>query len=56
VLKTVGDQYTASDVVSLEGEDRVEEIARMLSGMADSDNARANARELLQRAREYANQ
>jgi DNA repair protein RecN (Recombination protein N) len=31
VLKTVGDQYTASDVVSLEGEDRVEEIARMLS-------------------------
>ncbi|MEN9608306.1 MAG: repair protein RecN [Actinomycetota bacterium] len=56
VLKTVGDQYTASDVVSLEGEDRVEEIARMLSGMADSDSARANARELLQRASEYANQ
>ena len=50
VLKTVGDQYTASDVVTLDGEARVEEIARMLSGMAESDSAKANARELLERA------
>ena len=56
VLKTVGDRYTASDVVSLQGEDRVEEIARMLSGMADSDTARASARELMARASEFANQ
>ena len=56
VLKTIGDQYTASDVVSLQGDDRVEEIARMLSGMADSDSAKANARELMVHAAEFANQ
>jgi len=56
VLKTVGDQYTASDVVSLHGEDRVEEIARMLSGMAESDTAKASARELMVRAAEFVNQ
>ncbi|MFM2384150.1 MAG: repair protein RecN [Actinomycetota bacterium] len=55
VLKTVGDQYTASDVVSLQGEARVEEIARMLSGMAESDTARASARELIARAAEFSN-
>lgn len=53
VLKTVGDQYTASDVVALDGEARVEEIARMLSGMSESDTARASARELLERAGEF---
>lgn len=56
VLKTVGDQYTASDVVSLQGEGRVEEIARMLSGMAESDTAKASARELMVRAAEFSNQ
>ena len=56
VLKTIGDQYTASDVVSLHGEDRVEEIARMLSGMAESDTAKASARELMVRAGEFLNQ
>ena len=55
VLKTVGDQYTASDVVALHGEDRVEEIARMLSGMAESDTAKASARELMLRANEFTN-
>ncbi len=56
VLKTVGDQYTASDVVALHGEDRVEEIARMLSGMAESDTSKASARELMVRASEFVNQ
>lgn len=56
VLKTVGDQYTASDVVSLNGEDRVEEIARMLSGMSESDTAKASARELMAKATEFSNQ
>ncbi len=56
VLKTMSDQYTASDVVELQGEDRVEEIARMLSGMAESDTARANARELMIKAKEFVNQ
>ncbi len=56
VLKTVSDQYTASDVVSLHGEERVEEIARMLSGMTESDTAKASARELMVRASEFVNQ
>ena len=54
VLKTVSDRYTASDVVNLDGEARVEEIARMLSGMAESDTSRASARELMARAQEFA--
>jgi DNA repair protein RecN (Recombination protein N) len=56
VLKTVGDQFTASDVVSLQGEDRVEEIARMLSGIAESDTSKASARELMARANDFVNQ
>jgi len=56
VMKTVGEQYTASDVVSLYGEDRVEEIARMLSGMAQSDMAKASARELMAQATILANE
>lgn len=54
VMKTVGEQYTASDVVALTGEDRVEEIARMLSGMSQSDVAKASARELMTKALEFA--
>lgn len=50
VLKTVDDSYTASDVLTLEGEARIEEIARMLSGMGESDTAKASARELIARA------
>ncbi len=50
VLKTVDDSYTASDVITLEGEPRIEEIARMLSGMGESDTAKASARELVERA------
>lgn len=50
VLKTVDDSYTASDVVTLEDDARIEEIARMLSGMGDSDTAKASARELVERA------
>jgi DNA repair protein RecN (Recombination protein N) len=37
-------------VVTLEGEARIEEIARMLSGMGESDTAKASARELVDRA------
>jgi DNA repair protein RecN (Recombination protein N) len=38
---------TASDVREVEGEDRVRELARMLSGQDESDTARAHAAELL---------
>lgn len=51
VLKTSTDGYTASDVVVVSGEQRVEELARMLSGLADSSAAREHASELLGIAR-----
>ena len=55
VSKSVNDEFTASSVVSLNGEWRVEEIARMLSGLGDSDTAKASARELIVRAGELIN-
>src|SRR5215218_1638557 len=38
---------TATDIRAVEGEDRVRELARMLSGLTDSDTGQAHARELL---------
>jgi DNA repair protein RecN (Recombination protein N) len=38
---------TATDIRAVEGEARVRELARMLSGLADSDTGQAHARELL---------
>jgi DNA repair protein RecN (Recombination protein N) len=38
---------TATDIRAVEGEDRVRELARMLSGLADSDTGQAHARELM---------
>jgi DNA repair protein RecN (Recombination protein N) len=38
---------TATDIRAVHGEDRVRELARMLSGLADSDTGQAHARELL---------
>lgn len=56
VLKTVGQSFTGSDVVNLDLEARVEEIARMISGLSESDSARGNARELLSQAQAFASQ
>ena len=50
VLKSVNSEYTVSDVVTLTGGDRVEELARMLSGLSDSGAARIHAHEMLVRA------
>ena len=50
VLKTVANDFTSSDVALLEGEDRISELARMISGLSDSEGALANARELVERA------
>ena len=50
VLKSMNAEYTATDVVSLVGGDRIEELARMLSGLSDSGSARVHAHELLVRA------
>ncbi|SFT58716.1 DNA replication and repair protein RecN [Geodermatophilus amargosae] len=38
---------TATDIRAVDGEDRVRELARMLSGLMDSDTGQAHARELL---------
>jgi DNA repair protein RecN (Recombination protein N) len=51
VLKTSGEEFTATDVRSLDEESRVAELTRMLSGLPDSDSGRAHAAELLQKAK-----
>lgn len=53
VLKNQSGEFTASDVVKLEGEAVVEELARMLSGLSESESGRSHAQELLDRAREF---
>lgn len=50
VLKNSTDEFTATDVVSLNQNDRVNELARMLSGMPESDSGRTHAAELLEKA------
>ncbi|MEO0060450.1 MAG: hypothetical protein RL343_68 [Actinomycetota bacterium] len=50
VLKNSTDEFTATDVVALDTEDRVNELARMLSGMPESDSGRTHAAELLEKA------
>jgi len=47
VVKTVKNNNTISDVVMLNKEERVEEIAKMLSGKNISSSAIINAKELL---------
>jgi DNA repair protein RecN (Recombination protein N) len=47
VSKSVTDEYTATSVVSLDSSSRIEELARMLSGLSDSDSARMHATELI---------
>ncbi|MEE9428302.1 MAG: DNA repair protein RecN, partial [Paracoccaceae bacterium] len=48
VQKTVAKGVTLSTVVSLGGDQRVDELARMLAGDSISDEARAAARVLLE--------
>ena len=50
VLKNSTDEFTATDVVSLSQDERINELARMLSGMPESDSGRTHAAELLQKA------
>lgn len=47
VLKSSTAEFTATDVVRLEGEHVVEELARMLSGLSESESGRSHAKELL---------
>jgi len=50
VRKSVQDGAVSTEVTSVTGEERIGEIARMLSG-SDSDASRAHASELLESAR-----
>lgn len=51
VLKSTSHEFTASDVVRLEGESIVEELTRMLSGLSESATGRSHAQELLELAK-----
>ena len=48
--KNVGDETVTSGVDVLEGDARIDELARMLAGMDDSETGRAHATELFERA------
>lgn len=50
VSKDVGDEAVTSGVAVLDNEARIEELARMMAGMDDSDTGRAHAAELFARA------
>ena len=50
VLKSSTSEYTATDVVRLEGDEVVEELARMLSGLSESESGKSHAKELLELA------
>jgi DNA repair protein RecN (Recombination protein N) len=50
VVKNTGGEFTSSDIRSLVGQDRAAELARMLSGLQDSESAQLHAKELLNMA------
>jgi DNA repair protein RecN (Recombination protein N) len=47
VFKDTSGEVTASSVTRLEGNDRLSEMARLLSGLSDSESGLTHARELL---------
>jgi DNA repair protein RecN (Recombination protein N) len=51
IVKTLDAMFTSSDVKVLDDSAKAEELARMLSGLADSETARSHAQELLDLAR-----
>jgi DNA repair protein RecN (Recombination protein N) len=51
VRKSDDGRITSSGVVAVDGEERIEETSRMLSGLDGSQSARSHARELLETAR-----
>ena len=50
VVKNTAGEFTASDIRTLDGQDRATELARMLSGLQDSESAQLHATELLKMA------
>ena len=53
VLKSSDEDFVSTDVVQLTEDDRVGEIARMLSGLSDSDSGQAHAKEMLDNAEAF---
>ena len=54
VVKSTDGEITASSVQQVVGDERAEELARMLSGLSDSESALVHARELLETAQSLA--
>jgi DNA repair protein RecN (Recombination protein N) len=52
VVKDSDGSVTASSVRQLDGDDRISEMARLLSGLPDSESGLAHARELIDMARQ----
>ena len=52
VSKDVEGAVTASDIRQLDGDERIAEMARLLSGLPDSESGLAHARELIETARD----
>lgn len=55
IVKDSSGNVTASSVQQLQGEERIEEMARLLSGLPDSESGLAHARELIDTARALDN-
>lgn len=55
VLKTSGDNFVSTDVAVLTGDGQVDEIARMLSGLNESETGQAHAKEMLSLASDFKN-
>ena len=53
IVKDTSGAITESTITRLDGEARIEEMARLLSGTPDSDNARAHAAEMLNSANQW---
>jgi DNA repair protein RecN (Recombination protein N) len=51
VRKSSTDHVTSADVLDLDDQGRVQELTRMLAGLADSQTGQAHAEELLEVAR-----
>ncbi|MGO1544265.1 MAG: DNA repair protein RecN [Gulosibacter sp.] len=54
IEKLTSGSVTSSSIRELDSEERVEEMTRLLSGLADSESGQAHAQELLRRAEETA--
>lgn len=55
VLKTSGEDFVSTDVTVLDEDGQVGEIARMLSGLDESETGQAHAKEMLELAESFKN-